>query len=54
MYKDPTTNEDPMPTNNNDIEKRLWDTADELRVNSQLQAGMAPGHHWLDCDYHHC
>ena len=27
-----------MPANNNDIEKRLWAAADELRANSKLKA----------------
>jgi type I restriction enzyme M protein len=27
-----------MPTNNAEIEKRLWDAADELRANSRLKA----------------
>jgi type I restriction enzyme M protein len=27
-----------MPANNNEIEKRLWDAADELRANSKLKA----------------
>ena len=27
-----------MPGNNNDLEKRLWDAADELRANSRLRA----------------
>jgi type I restriction enzyme M protein len=27
-----------MPANNNEIEKRLWDAADELRANSRLKA----------------
>jgi type I restriction enzyme M protein len=27
-----------MPANNNEIEKRLWDAADELRANSRLRA----------------
>ena len=27
-----------MPANNNDIEKRLWEAADELRANSKLRA----------------
>ena len=27
-----------MPANNNDLEKRLWDAADELRANSRLRA----------------
>ena len=27
-----------MPGNHNDIEKRLWDAADELRANSKLKA----------------
>ena len=27
-----------MPANNNDIEKRLWDAADELRANSKLNS----------------
>ena len=26
-----------MPTNNTEIEKRLWDAADELRANSKLK-----------------
>ncbi len=25
-----------MPANNGDMEKRLWDAADELRANSKL------------------
>src|SRR5207237_8740355 len=28
----------PMPNNHNTIEKRLWDSADELRANSKLKA----------------
>jgi type I restriction enzyme M protein len=28
-----------MVANNNQIEKRLWDAADELRANSKLRAG---------------
>ena len=27
-----------MPPNNNQIEKRLWDAADELRANSKLKS----------------
>lgn len=27
-----------MPANNNEIEKRLWDAADELHANSRLRA----------------
>lgn len=27
-----------MPGNHNEIEKRLWDAADELRANSKLKA----------------
>jgi type I restriction enzyme M protein len=27
-----------LPANNNDLEKRLWDAADELRANSRLRA----------------
>ena len=27
-----------MPANNTDIEKRLWDAADELRANSKLKS----------------
>jgi len=27
-----------MPANNTEIEKRLWDAADELRANSRLKA----------------
>jgi len=27
-----------LPSNNNDLEKRLWDAADELRANSRLRA----------------
>jgi len=27
-----------MPANSNEIEKRLWDAADELRANSRLKA----------------
>ena len=27
-----------MPANHNDIEKRLWDAADELRANSKLKS----------------
>ena len=27
-----------MPANNNDLENRLWDAADELRANSSLKA----------------
>ena len=27
-----------MPSNNNDIEKRLWDAAAELRANSRLNS----------------
>ena len=27
-----------MPGNHNDIEKRLWDAADQLRANSQLKS----------------
>jgi type I restriction enzyme M protein len=27
-----------MPNNHNTIEKRLWDSADELRANSKLKA----------------
>ena len=27
-----------MPQNNNDIEKRLWSAADELRANSKMRA----------------
>ena len=29
---------DPMPGNHNEIEKRLWDAADELRANSHLKS----------------
>src|SRR5205823_13160684 len=28
----------PMPANHTDIEKRLWDAADELRANSRLKS----------------
>ncbi len=28
----------PMPANHNDIEKRLWDSADHLRANSGLKS----------------
>jgi type I restriction enzyme M protein len=27
-----------LPANHNDIEKRLWDAADQLRANSKLKA----------------
>ena len=27
-----------MPANHNDLEKRLWDAADELRANSKLKS----------------
>jgi len=27
-----------MPANNTEIEKRLWDAADELRANSKLKS----------------
>ncbi|MFQ5949225.1 MAG: type I restriction-modification system subunit M N-terminal domain-containing protein, partial [Nitrospiria bacterium] len=27
-----------MPANHNEIEKRLWDAADELRANSKLKS----------------
>ena len=27
-----------MPANNGDLERRLWDAADELRANSKLKA----------------
>jgi len=27
-----------MPANNTEIEKRLWDAADELRANSRLRS----------------
>jgi hypothetical protein len=29
---------DSMPGNHNDLEKRLWDAADELRANSGLKS----------------
>ena len=30
--------DDRMPANHNDLEKRLWDAADELRANSKLKS----------------
>jgi type I restriction enzyme M protein len=33
-----TSKELTLPANNNDLEKRLWDAADELRANSRLRA----------------
>lgn len=29
-----------MPNNNNDVEKRLWSAADELRANSRMRAAV--------------
>jgi len=32
----------PMPSNHTEIEKRLWDAADELRANSKLKSSNIP------------
>ena len=38
MSGDANFSEPPMPANHTDIEKRLWETADELRANSRLRS----------------
>jgi hypothetical protein len=34
----PSSGQHIMPANNTEIEKKLWDTADELRANSKLKS----------------